>query len=99
MKLFSLVDSNATPKLIGLCKCTKVNTYAKLRLLLEGIHIVDCPSKSFDVESICMISSKLDGLNRVSSYVYVLPLAKPNLEIKKRMCVVDLDFFLTPIKL
>ena len=39
----------------------------------------------------CRIDYKLEGLNRFSSDVYVLALAKPNLESKKHIHVVDLD--------
>ena len=38
----------------------------KLRQLLEGIHIVDWPFQSFDIESRCKINHKLEGLNRLS---------------------------------
>ena len=46
----------------------------------------------FDVESRCVINCKLEGLNRVSWDVDVLPPAEPNLESKKCMHVVDLYF-------
>ena len=39
-----------------------------------------------------MIKCKLEGLNTISLYVYVQPLAEHNLDSRKRMCVVDLDF-------
>ena len=39
-----------------------------------------------------MINYKLEGLNKVSSDVYVLPIVAPNLESIKCMHVVDLDF-------
>ena len=38
-----------------------------------------------------MINCKLEGLNKLSAYVYILPLANHNLESKKHMHVVDLD--------
>ena len=41
LKLFSHVDAYACPKLIGPCECVKDNTYAKLIVLLESIHVVD----------------------------------------------------------
>jgi hypothetical protein len=92
MKLFSLANSNASPKAIGPCECVDGYTYAKLRPLLEGIHIVDWPFEFFDVENRCRINYKLEGLNRLSLDVYVLPLVELTLESRKCMCVVDLDF-------
>ena len=64
-----------------LCECVEGNIYAKLWPLLEDIHIVDLLFQFFDVESRCKIDCKLEGLNRVSSNVYVLPLAKTNLDL------------------
>ena len=49
---------------------------------------VDRPFQFIDVESRC----KLEGLNKVSSDVYGLPLTEPKLKSKKLMCMVDLDF-------
>lgn len=69
LKLFSLANSNANPKLIGPFECAEGDTYAKL----EGIHIEDWPFQFFDVESRCKINCKLQGFNRVASYVYVVP--------------------------
>lgn len=71
LKLFSLANFDANSKLIGPCKCAKGDTYAKLKPLLEGIHIVGWPFQCFDVENKCKIRCKLQGLNRVSLYVYV----------------------------
>ena len=95
MKLLSLVDAYASPKLIGSCDCVGNNTYAKLKPLLEGIHIVKWPCQFFDIERRC----KFEGLSRVSSYVYILPLVNPNLESRKRMCVVGLYFVFDSSKL
>ena len=92
VKLFSLANSNASLELIGPCECAEGDTYAKCKPLLEGIYIVDCPFQFFDVKRRCMINCKLEGFNRVSLDVYVLSLAKPDLESKKRMHVVELDF-------
>ena len=63
LKLFSIVDAYATPKLIGFCKYVEVNTYAKLMPLPEGIHIVDWPFQFFYIESRCMINYKFEELN------------------------------------
>ena len=71
-------------------ECAKGNTYA--RLLLEGYYIVDWCFHFFDFESRCKINCKPGRLNRVSSNVLILPLAKPNLESKKHMRAVYLDF-------
>ena len=68
------------------------NTCTKLKPLLEGIHIKDWPFQFFDIESKCMFICKSELLKRVILDVYVMPLANPNLESKKCMCVVDLDF-------
>jgi hypothetical protein len=43
LKLLSLDDSNASPKLIQPCECGEGDTYVKLIPLLEGIQIVDWP--------------------------------------------------------
>ena len=56
LKLFSFANSNAIPNFIGLSECANGNTYARLRPLLEGIHIVDWPFQFFDVESRCTIN-------------------------------------------
>ena len=92
LKLFSLVDAYVCPEHIRYRECVEGDTYAKLIPLLEGIHIVDWPFQFFDIDCRCMINYKLVGLNRVFSNVEVLPLAHPNLESKKPMCVVDLYF-------
>ena len=94
LKLFSLVVSNASPKFIGLCECVEGNTYAKLRPLLEVIHIVNWHFQFFDVNSICMINYELQGLNRVSSDVYVLPLVESNFESQNCMHKIHLILFL-----
>ena len=73
---------------IGSCKCVEGNTLAKLKPLLEDIHIVGW---TFDLESRCKIVCKLEGFNRVFPDVYVVPQANPNLQTRKHMCVVDLD--------
>jgi hypothetical protein len=52
----------------------------------------------FDVESRCKLNCKFEGLSRVSSYVYVLPLVESNLEFKKHMHVDDLYFVSNPQK-
>ena len=98
LKLFSILDSNTSPTLIGPCERIEGNTYAKLIPLLDDIHIVDWPFQFFDVESTCKIKCKLEGLNKVSLNLYVMPLSKVNLESKKHMCVIDLDFFRLPTK-
>ena len=92
LELFSLCDAYASPKLIGSCKCIEGDTCAKLIPLLEGIFIVDWPFQFFDIESRCKINYKLEGLHRAFSYVYILPLVDPNLESRKRMRAVGLDF-------
>ena len=70
----------------------KGDTYAKLVPLLESIFVVNWPYQFFDIESRCIINYKLEGLNMVFSNVYIMPLVDPNLESRKNMCVVDLDF-------
>jgi len=91
--MFSLGDSYPSPKRFGPCECTEGDTYAKLRQLLEGMHLVDWYFQYFDVESRCMINCKLEGsIDFLWMYMSYVPLAKPNLESKKCMCVVDLDF-------
>ena len=60
--------------------------------LLESVRIVTWPFHFFDIESRCKINYNLEGVNRVILDVYVMPLVDPNLESKKCMCVVDLDF-------
>ena len=93
VRSFSLALAYASPKLIGSCECDEGDTNAKLKLLLEGIYIVDWPFQSFDIESRCKINYKLEGFNRVFfPDIYVLPLLDPNLEFRKRMGMVDLDF-------
>ena len=96
LKLFSLANSNANPKLIGPSECVEGDTYANLRPLLEGIYIGDWPFQFFDVESRCRINCKLEGFNRVSLDVSVSPLVKPNLEFMKHMHAVYLDFASDP---
>ena len=53
LRLLSLVDAYAGQELIESCKCVEGDTYAELRPVLEGIHIVDWPFKLFDIESRC----------------------------------------------
>lgn len=48
-KLFSRVDSYASPKLIECCECAKGKTYAKLIPLRIEIQIVYWPFRSFDM--------------------------------------------------
>ena len=92
VKLFSLANSNASLELIGPCKCVEGDTYAKVRSLIGGIHIVDWSFQFFDVESRCKINCKFEGLNKVPSGVYVSQLTKSNLDFGKCMLVVDLNF-------
>ena len=68
------------------------NTYAKLIPLLEGIHVVNWAFQTFDMESTCKINYKFEGPNRLFLDVNVLPLGNFNLEFKKCMHEVDLDF-------
>ena len=65
LELFSLTNAYASVELVGPCKCVEVDTYAKLRPLLEGIRIVDWLFQFFDIESGCKINCKLEGLNIV----------------------------------
>ena len=92
LKLFSLANAYASPQLIGSCESVEGGMYATLIPLLECIHIVDRPFQFSYIGSACMIKCKLEGLNKVSLDVFILPLADPNLESRKHMCVVDLDF-------
>ena len=92
MKLFSFFDACPSPQLIGFCECVEDNTYAKLIALLEGIHIVDRPFQFYDIESRCKIDYKLEGLIRLFPEEYDLLVVDPNLESKKCMHVIDLDF-------
>jgi hypothetical protein len=92
LNLFSLVVSNASPKLIRPCECAEGKFFAKFTPLLEVIHIIDWPFQLFDVESRCKIKCKLKELNSVSSDVYATPLVQPNLGSKKCMHVVDIGF-------
>ena len=71
LKLFSFVDAYASPKFIRSCECVEGDTYAKLKALLEDIHIVDWPFLIFDIEG-----------SRVFVDVYVMPLGDPNLELE-----------------
>ena len=75
-----LLIPNVSPTLIGPCKCIEGDMYAKLRPPLDDIHIVDWAIQFFDVGNKCNINCKLEGLDRVSSDVCVLPLVEPNLE-------------------
>lgn len=50
LKLFSLTDAYASPKLIGFCECVEGDTQ-KFIPLLEHNHIVGWPFQSFDIES------------------------------------------------
>ena len=77
---------------MGPCECVEDETYAKLNPLLKDNDIVDWPFQLCDGESRYEINYKLEGLNRVSLDVYVMPLVEPNLDSRKYMCVVDLDF-------
>ena len=61
LTLFSLVDAYASPYLVESCKCVEGDTYAKLKPLLEGIYILDCPFQFLDIESRCIINCKLEG--------------------------------------
>ena len=92
LKLLPFANSNANPKHTGPCKCVEGNTYAKLRPLLEGVHIVDWHFQFFNVGNRCRINYKLEGLNKVSLDVYVLSLVEPNLESRKCMRVLDINF-------
>ena len=71
VRSFSLALAYASPKLIGSCECDEGDTNAKLKLLLEGIYIVDWPFQSFDIESRCKINYKLEGFNRVFFRIYM----------------------------
>ena len=77
---------------MGPCECVEDETYAKLNPLLKDNHIVDWPFQLCDGKSRYKINYKLEGLNKVSLDVYVMPLVEPNLASRKYMCVVDLDF-------
>ena len=57
-----------------------LDQYLRLFILYIGLF------ELFDVGSRCKINCKLEGLNKVSSNVHVMPLAKSNLESKKHMC-------------
>ena len=80
------------PSFIGPFECLENDTFAKLRPLLQGNHIVDWPFQFSDVENKRGIKCKLKELNRVFSVIYVMPLVEPDLESKKHMRVIDLDF-------
>ena len=70
----SLLIPNVSPTLIGPCECVEGDKYAKLRPPIDDIHIIDWAFQFFDVENRCNINCSLEGFNRVSSDVYVLPL-------------------------
>ena len=92
LKVFSLADAHADPKLNGVCECVEGDTYANLIPLLDNIHIVDWPFQFFGINSRCMINCKLKELNKVFLVVYVMLLVDTNLESKKQVYVVDPTF-------
>ena len=96
LELFSLTNAYASVELVGPCKCVEVDTYAKLRPLLEGIHIVDWPFHSLILTVNVGLTASLRCSIEFFSVEYVPLQADSNLESKKCMCVVDLDFVLLP---
>jgi hypothetical protein len=64
LKLFSIVDAYASPKLIGFCEYVEGDTYAKLMPQLEGIQVVDWPFQSLNIRNKWTIDYKFEGLNR-----------------------------------
>ena len=79
--------------LLDLASVLRMTHYLKVSIsLLEGIHIVGWLFQLLNIESRCKINWKLKGLDRVSLDVYVPPLVHPNLESRKCMRFVDLNF-------
>ena len=86
---FHFAYFNTNPKLIRPCECDEGNTFVKLVPLLEGCS--SCRLALLILWSLinkCMINCKLEGLNRCTCYALVVP----NLESRKCISVVDLDF-------
>lgn len=90
---FDLLMPMLLRDIIWTCKYLEGDTYAKLKPLLKGIHVVDWPFWLFDIESRCNIKRKLEGLNNFF-FLQMLILCHCWSQpwFQKCIHVVDLDF-------
>jgi hypothetical protein len=77
VKLFSIQHASSDLEYIGLYSCQEEESYKGLRLCLESVGCVEWPFEFWDLEELCRINKKLEGLNTIGKCVYVIPISSP----------------------
>jgi hypothetical protein len=75
VKLFSIQHASSDLEYIGLYSCQEEESYKGLRLCLESVGCVEWPFEFWDLEELCRINKKLEGLNTIGKCVYVIPIS------------------------
>lgn len=73
VKLYSVADESAMPKLLSPFVCQSTDTYHDLRVRLEKGSCVDWPFEFWDFDDQCRIRKKFEAMNPVTERMYVIP--------------------------
>ena len=73
VKLYSVADESAMPKLLSPFVCQSTDTYHDLRVRLEKGSYFDWPFEFWDFDDQCRIRKKFEAMNPVIERMYVIP--------------------------